>query len=121
MTSLKDNVARSSDLHRWIKPVGLKWFILGKSATSVNMLTLPDPLRSYIHEPQENEIYLLYLNFFYIVLVHYLCNFDLNLANKSSNPTCLVITFNSRHYDMTSIESYVGQTTIAFIYDVAYT
>ena len=30
---------------------------------------------------------------------------------------CLVITFNSRHYDMTSIERYVGQSTI---YDVAY-
>ena len=28
--------------------------------------------------------------------------------------------FNSRHYDMTSIKSYVGQSTIAFIYDVAY-
>ena len=27
--------------------------------------------------------------------------------------------FNSRHYDMTSIERYVGQSTIAFIYDVA--
>ena len=28
--------------------------------------------------------------------------------------------FNSRHYDMTSIEYYVGQSNIAFIYDVAY-
>ena len=33
---------------------------------------------------------------------------------------CLVITLNSHHYDMTSIERYVGQSTIAFIYDVAY-
>ena len=32
----------------------------------------------------------------------------------------LVITFNSRHPDMTSIERYVGQSPIAFIYDVAY-
>ena len=34
------------------------------------------------------------------------------------NPMVLVITFNSRHYDMTSIERYVGQSNIAFIYDV---
>ena len=33
---------------------------------------------------------------------------------------CLVIPFNSRYYDMTSIERYVGQSAIAFIYDVAY-
>ena len=33
---------------------------------------------------------------------------------------CLVITFNSRHYDMTLIERYVSQSTIAFVYDVAY-
>ena len=39
---------------------------------------------------------------------------------KGYNPTCLVTTFNSRHYDMTSIERYVGQSTVAFIYDVAY-
>ena len=35
-------------------------------------------------------------------------------AKKSYNPTRLVITFNSRHYDMTSIERYIGQSTIAF-------
>ena len=28
--------------------------------------------------------------------------------------------FNSRHHDMTSIERYVGQSTIVIIYDVAY-
>ena len=42
---------------------------------------------------------------FYIFFVHYLWNFDLNLANKRRrcyHPTCLVITFNSRHHDMTS-------------------
>ena len=32
----------------------------------------------------------------------------------------LVITFKIRHYDMTSIERYVSQSTTAFIYDVAY-
>ena len=42
-----------------------------------------DPLRSYFHEPQKNEIRLLYSHFvFYIVFVHYLWNFDLNFANK---------------------------------------
>ena len=42
-----------------------------------------DPLRSYFHEPQKNEIRLSYSHFvFYIVFVHYLWNFDLNLANK---------------------------------------
>ena len=59
---------------------------------------------------------------FYIGFVHYLWNLDLNLANKrrrkSYNRTCLVITFNSRHCDMTPIERYVGQSTIAFMYDV---
>ena len=39
---------------------------------------------------------------------------------KSYNPTCLVIAFSSRHYDMMSIERYIGQSTTAFIYDVAY-
>ena len=28
--------------------------------------------------------------------------------------------FNSRHYDMASIKRYIYQSTIAFIYDVAY-
>ena len=42
------------------------------------------------------------------------------MAKKSYNPTCLVITFNSRHYDMTSIECYVGRSPIAFIYDADY-
>ena len=39
---------------------------------------------------------------------------------KSYNPMCLVITFNSHHYDMTLIECNISQSTIAFIYDVAY-
>ena len=48
-------------------------------------------------------------------------NSDLNLANKKShNPACLVITFNSCHQDTMSVERYIGQSTIAFIYDVAY-
>ena len=41
-------------------------------------------------------------------------------AKKSYNPTCLVITFNNRHYDIMSTEHYVDQSTNAFIYDVAY-
>ena len=41
-------------------------------------------------------------------------------GKKSYNPMCLVITFNSRHYDMMSIEGYIGQSTILFINDVAY-
>ena len=32
----------------------------------------------------------------------------------------MVVTFNSDHSDMTSIERDIGQSTIAFIYDVAY-
>ena len=32
----------------------------------------------------------------------------------------MFIKFNSCHYDMTSIEHYVGQSTVAFIYDIAY-
>ena len=39
---------------------------------------------------------------------------------KSYDLTCLVIMFNSRHYDMLSIKRYVRQSTIAFIYEVAY-
>ena len=34
---------------------------------------------------------------------------------------CLVITFNSPHYDTTSIERYVDQSTTVFIYNVAWT
>ena len=32
----------------------------------------------------------------------------------------LVITFYSRHYGMTSIERYVGLSTVAYIYDFGY-
>ena len=40
-------------------------------------------LHGTFHEPQKNEIHLLYLHFvFYIVFGHYLWYFDLNLANK---------------------------------------
>ena len=39
---------------------------------------------------------------------------------KSYKSPCFVITFNSRLHDMTSIERYFGQSTIAFIRDVAY-
>ena len=38
-----------------------------------------DLLRLYFHQPQKNEIHLLYLHF---VFIHYLWNFYLNLANK---------------------------------------
>ena len=41
-----------------------------------------DPLRSYFHEPQKNEIHLLYLDFVLISFFYYLWNFYLNLANK---------------------------------------
>ena len=81
-----------------------------------------DPLHSYFHEPQKNEIHL----DIYTLFIHrfsFFFNFDLNLANRrrrNYNPTFLVITFNTRHYDMTSIECYIDQLTIAFIYDVAY-
>ena len=63
---------------------------------------------------------------FYIVFVHYVwTTFVLNLANKRRRTVVirrdrLVITFNSRHYDMTSIERYVGQSTFACIYNFAY-
>ena len=60
-----------------------------------------DPLRSYFHAPQKNEIHLIFTLCFYIVFAYYLWNFDLNLANKrqrkkkSYNPTCLVITLSA--------------------------
>ena len=68
-----------------------------------------DPLLSYFR-----DIYLIFTLCFYIVFVHYLWNFDLNLANtaakKRYNTACLVITFNNHHYDITSIERYIGQS-----------
>ena len=61
-----------------------------------------DPLRSYFHEPQKNEIHLFYLHFVFTtcLFITYGILF-LILQIKSYNPTCLVITFNSHHYDMT--------------------
>ena len=83
-----------------------------------------DPLRSYFHEPQKNEIisyiYILFLHRFYSLFVEFWFKSWKWAAKKSYNPTCLIITFNSRHYNMPSIERYIGQSTIAFIYDVAY-
>ena len=83
-----------------------------------------DPLLSYFRELQKNEIHILYYTFLYIVFVHYLWNFDLNLANtaakKRYNTACLVVTCNNHHYDITSVERYVGQSTIAFIFGFAY-
>ena len=66
-----------------------------------------------------------FIFYIYTLFLHRFCLFVEFLfkscaAKKSYNPKCLVITFNSRHYDMTSIECYVGQSTIAFTYD-AYT
>ena len=57
-----------------------------------------------------------------MVFIQYVWNFDLNLANKRRRKVIIrrVWLLNSRHYDMTSVECYVGQSTIAFIYDVAY-
>ena len=84
-----------------------------------------DPSLSYFREPQKNEIHILYYTLFVHRFIHFLWNFDLNLATtaakKRYNTACLVITFNNHHYDMKSIERCVGQSTIAFIYDVAYT
>ena len=65
-------------------------------------------------------IYTLFLHRFGSLFLDFLFKSCKQAAKKSYNPTCLVIMFNSRHYDMTSIERYVGQSTIAFIYDVAY-
>ena len=81
-----------------------------------------DPLRSYFHEPQKkiSYIYILFLHRFCSLFVEFWFKSWKWAAKKSYYPTCLVITFNSRHYDMTSIERYIGQSTIAFIYDVAY-
>ena len=49
VTSPNDNVARSTDLHQWIKPVGLKWFIYGKSVASVNIHIFNDFI--YVYSP----------------------------------------------------------------------
>ena len=66
-------------------------------------------------------IYSLFLHrFFFSLLIFWNFKSCKQEPKKSYNPTCLVIKFNSRHYDMTSIERYVGQSTIAFTYDVAY-
>ena len=66
----------------------------------------------------------LIVHFFYIVFVHYLWSFDVNLVNyaakNSYKPTCLVITFNSRLHEMTLVEHYVGQSTNSLILYVAY-
>ena len=83
-----------------------------------------DPLLSYFRESQKNGIHILY----YTLFVHRFRSLSVeilfNLANiaakKRYNTACLVIAFNNHHYDITSIERYVGQSTIAFIYDVAY-
>ena len=65
-------------------------------------------------------IYTLFLQRFCSLFVKFRFKYCKSAAKKSYNPTCLVITFNSRHHDMMSIERYVGKSTIAFIYDVAY-
>ena len=59
---------------------------------------------------------------FYIVFVPYLWNFDLNLANKRRRKIIIwqVWLLHSTAITMTSIKHYVGQSTIAFIYDVSY-
>ena len=66
-------------------------------------------------------IYTLFLLRFCSLFVEFLFKSCKTAEKKSYNPTCLVITFNSRHYDMTSIERNVSQSTIAFIYGVAWT
>ena len=65
-------------------------------------------------------IYTLFLHRFCSLFVEFLFKSCKSAEKKSYNPMGLVVTFNSRHYDMTSIERYIGQSTIAFIYDVAY-
>ena len=60
VTSLNDNVARSIDLHQWIKLVGLKWSIKGKSVASVNISGFRCiPFFSGVAHPI--RIYMLYL------------------------------------------------------------
>ena len=44
VASFNDNVARSIDRHRWIMPVGLKWFMEGKSVASVNITRWNDAI-----------------------------------------------------------------------------
>ena len=79
-----------------------------------------DLLHSYFDEPQKNEIHLLYLHFVFTSFLYVICAVWIKILKKSYKPTYLVITFNSRPNDMTSIERYVGRSTIPFIRDVAY-
>ena len=67
-----------------------------------------------------NTIHFLYLHFVFTSVLVIICEILIQIVQISYNPACLVIRFNSRHHDITSIERYVGQSTIAFIYEVAY-
>ena len=57
------------------------------------MLTLQgDPLRSYFHEPQKNEIHLLYLHFVFTLFLFNICGiFYLNLANTGKRQRKVII------------------------------
>ena len=65
-------------------------------------------------------IYILFLHRFSSVFVKFLLKSCKISGERRYKPTRLVIKFNSRLYDMTSIERYVGQSAILFIRDVAY-
>ena len=65
---------------------------------------------------RKNEIHLLYLHIVFTSFLFIICGiFYLNLTNKRRRK--VVIRFG---FYMTSIERYVGQSTIAVIYDVDY-
>ena len=74
-----------------------------------------DPLRSYFDEPQKIEINLLYLHFILSPFLFSICEVLSKSCRISGEvyyiPTCLA-TFDSRFYDVMSIERYVGQSTI---------
>ena len=65
----------------------------------------------------------IYTLFFKIVFVHNLWNIDLKLANKRQRKVLIrrVWLLRSTAVSMMSVERYVGQSSVAFIYDVAYT
>ena len=73
------------------------------------------------HFCMTGPIYTLYLHRFCSLFVKFWCKSCKSAAKKSYHPACLVITFSSHHHDMSSIERYVGQSTVAFICNVAYT
>ena len=45
---------------------------------------------------------------------------ECKMSREEKSEMCLFITFNSRHHGMTSIERYIGHSTVQFIRNVAY-